>query len=452
MTLDELKVYTVRVKDGSGCLFQPIQNENNYTYILTSKHLFEGISRDENGKDIPYETQNGTGVLIVRQINVDNQWQEQIIPFVLIRDQTYFPHKEADAAILKIDHIAGFDKIISIDIPTNIDGYSLYGFPSQYRNNQIGSRDTSYSIRELELPSQNLQNAQLKNDVLAHAQIEGMSGGGILLPQNENAYIIGIQSEMKHAAWANGKICFVPMKYFSEIVNYDEYATLLTKLHPPYVGKFDFLADSAFTLKVDFINENKIQDTRTYLRNKTVEVINSGITPISIKELFKNKLLIDETELNSLETKNIWIGWLEFLTIFNIVKDENIDENQLFEIFDSVRLKYTHAEDCTTLFQDYLSKSDYTGMIQGGTILINSKKAPQKPFKFSKGTMKNITKVQDVRGFRTDLGIDPFQSFSFIHLDYYKTGCIINKLEEYENLSEPQLLAKLKEEYHELFN
>ena len=32
MTLDELKLYTVRVKDGSGCLFQPILNENNYTY------------------------------------------------------------------------------------------------------------------------------------------------------------------------------------------------------------------------------------------------------------------------------------------------------------------------------------------------------------------------------------------------------------------------------------
>src|SRR5690606_8580738 len=161
-------------------------------------------------------------------------------------------------------------------------------------------------------------------DTLNKLQIEGMSGGGILSIQGENVYIIGIQSEMKHAVWASGKICFVPTKYFSEIINYEEYNGLLTPLHPPYLGKFDFLQDIAFTLEVDFINENKIEDTRTYLRNKAVDVINSGITPISIKELFNNKLLIDEDEFSCLDTKNIWIGWLEFLTIFNIVKDENI--------------------------------------------------------------------------------------------------------------------------------
>ena len=452
MTLDKLKLYTVRVKDGSGCLFQPILNENNYTYILTAKHLFEGITQDDDGNDIPYTTQDGTEISIIRQVNVDGQWQEQIIPFVLTQGQTYFSHKEADAAILKIDPLPGFDKIISIEIPNKIDTYSLYGFPKQMENNPIGNRDNDYKIRDFGLPAQYLQNAQLVNDTLNKLQIEGMSGGGILSIQGENVYIIGIQSEMKHAVWASGKICFVPTKYFSEIINYEEYNGLLTPLHPPYLGKFDFLQDITFTLEVDFINENKIEDTRTYLRNKAVEVINSGITPLSIKELFNNKLLIDEDEFSCLDTKNIWIGWLEFLTIFNIVKDEIIDENQLLEIFDCVRLKYTHVEDCTTLFKDKLSKSDYTGLKKGNTVVINSKNAPKKPFKFLNGIPRDITKVQDIRGFRTDLEIDPFQSFNFVHLDYYKTECIINKLEEYEHLNEVQLLTKLKQEYHELFN
>lgn len=452
MTLEELKLYTVRVKDGSGCLFQPILNESNYTYILTAKHLFEGMTQDEDGNDIPYITQDGAEISIIRQVNVDGQWQEQIIPFVLTQGQTYFPHKEADAAILKIDPLLGFDKIISIEIPNKIDTYSLYGFPKQMKNNAIGNRDNDYKIRDFGLPAQYLQNAQLVNDTLNKIQIEGMSGGGILSIQGENLYIIGIQSEMKHAAWANGKICFIPMKYFSEIINYVENKTLLTKLCPPYVGKFDFLRDAAFTLEVDFIDENKIEDTRTYLRNKAHEVIKSGITPISIKELFNSKLLIDEEESSCLDTKNIWIGWLEFLTIFNIVKDENIDENQLLEIFDCVRLKYTHVEDCTTLFRDKLSKSDYTGLKQGNTVVINSKNAPRRPFKFLNGIPRNITKVQDVRGFRTDLEIDPLQSFNFVHLDFYKTVSIINKLSEYENLDQEQLLTKLKQEYHDLFN
>lgn len=454
MTSNELKLYLVRVKDGSGCLFQPILNENNYTYILTAKHLFEGFRLDENGECIPYSELDGAEIEIVRQINEDGQWKEQKIPFVLTRGETYFPHKEADAAILIVSPLHPlFDKIISIDIPKSVEGYSLYGFPNHYRNKEVGNRDTSYSIRELELPAQYLQNAQLTNDTLNLPHIEGMSGGGILSKQDENIRIIGIQSEVKHAAWANGKICFVPMKYFFEIINYEEYNTVLTKLHPPFVGRFDFLRDNAFSLDVDAWNENRIESIRIHLRNKALDVIQSGITPLGIKELFKNRLLIDETESQSLDTKNIWIGWLEFLTIFNIVKEENITPQQLSEVFNNVRLKYTHVEDCTTLFQDHLSKSDYIGLKPRGAVIINSKKAPRIPFRIPVGGMINKINIpQDKRGFRTNSGIDPFQLFSFVHLDYFKTKCIINKLEEYDNLNEEQLFEKLKQEYNELFN
>ncbi len=454
MTLDELKLYTVRVKDGSGCLFQPILDENKYTYILTAKHLFESVSQDEDGNDVAYTTPDGTEISIVRQVNVGGHWQEQIIPFILIRNQTYFPHKYADAAILKVEPLLPeFDKIISIEIPNKIDNYSLYGFPKQMENNAVGSRDTDYKIRESGLPAQYLQNAQLINDTLNKLQIEGMSGGGILSIQGENVYIIGIQSEMKHAVWANGKICFVPMKYFSEIIDYEEYKAFLTKLHPPFLGKFDFLRDEAFALEVDAWDENKIESIRIHLRNKALDVILSNITPLGIRELFERRLLIDENEVQCLDNKSIWLGWLEFLTIFNIIKEENITTQQLEEIFNNVRLKYTHVEDCTTLFQDRLSKSDYFGLKSGGTVIINSKKTPRKPFRIPVGGMINNIKIpQDKRGFRTDLGIDPFQSFSFIHLDYFKSECILNKLDEYENLSEIQLLTKLKQEYHELLN
>ncbi|OFX53954.1 MAG: hypothetical protein A2066_00775 [Bacteroidetes bacterium GWB2_41_8] len=454
MTLDELKLYLVRVKDGSGCLFQPILNEDNFTYILTAKHLFEGSRPNENGEDTPYSDLDGTEIKIIRQINLNGKWQDVIIPFVLTRGETYFPHKDADASILKVSPLLpGFDKIISIELPIKINSYSLYGFPKQYEGNPIGNKDTDYRIREAGLPAQYLQNAQLTNDTLNLPQIEGMSGGGILSIQNENIYIIGIQSEVKHAVWASGKICFVPMKYFVEIINYEEFNSKLTKLHPPFVGKFDFLRDDAFELKVDAWDENKVESTRIHLRNKALDVMQLGITPVGIKELFKNRLLIDETESHCLDTKNIWIGWLEFLTIFNIVKEENITPQQLSDVFNNVRLKYTHVEDCTTLFQDHLSKSDYIGLKPRGTVIINSKNAPRKPFRVPIGGMINNIRIpQDKRGFRTDLGIDPFQSFSFVHLDYFKTECIINKLEEYQNLSEEQLFAKLKQEYDELFN
>ncbi len=452
MTLDELKLYTVRVKDGSGCLFQPILNENNYTYILTAKHLFEGMKQDNDGNDITYTTQDGTEISVVRQVNVDGQWQEQIIPFVLTQGLTYFPHKVADAAILKIDLLSGFDKIISIEIPIKIDAYALYGFPKQMENNAIGNKDNDYKIRESGLPAQYLQNAQLVNDTLNKHQIEGMSGGGILSIQGENVYVIGIQSEMKHATWANGKICFVPMKYFSEIIDYEEYTGLLTKLNPPYVGNFDFLKDEAFVLKVNSWNENTISSTRMHLKNKAFSVIQSDITPIGIKELFENRLLIDENESYCLDAKNLWIAWLEFLTVMNIIKDTTISSKQISEVFNDIRLKYLDNIECEDLISHKLPKSEYFGLQAGATVFISTNTPPESPLVIPRGKVIDIKTVYDKSRFKTDKGIDPYTSFNFIHLDSFKKKCIIEKMESYKNLGEQEVLELLKNEYNALFN
>lgn len=450
MALDELKRYTVRVNNGSGCLFQPILNEDGFTYILTAKHLFENGMRDENDEIIP-PISDGTEISIFRQVNNEGQWQLIPIPFTLTRGVTYFPHLIADAAILKIDFLPGFDQIVSIDISRVNAACYLNGFPNQFEG-QAGEEYTTYSIKELEASGDYSQNAQLTNNVLNKLQVEGMSGGGILELKDVQVFIIGIQSRMKHPQYANGKICFVPMKYFSEIINYEEYDTFLTKLHPPFVGKFDFLRDESFALKVDAWDENSILSTRTHLRNKALSVIQSDVTPISIKELFKNRLLIDENEAHCLDTKNIWIAWLEFLTIMNIVKDDNLTIQQLNEIFDTIRLKYLDTNDWTDFIPNKLSKSDYFGLQPDSTVIVSTRMPPERPFIIPKGKIVDIARVYDKSGFRTDKGIDPFTSFNFVHLDYFKKKCIIDKMAAYQNLSEQEFLALLKIEYNELFN
>lgn len=234
MRLDDLKLYTVRINNGSGCLFQPVLNGSEFTYILTAKHLFENGMKDEEDEvvlPIPDETE----ISIIRQEYVEDEWQQIPIPFILKRGVTYFAHKDADAAILKINYLSPqFDKIVSNDIPEISDGYYLNGFPNQF-GEILGEEYTIYNIREIEASGNYSQNAQLTNDVLNKAQIEGMSGGGIISVQKDHISIIGIQSRVKHSNWANGKICFVPMKYFFEIINYEEFNKLLTQLQLPNI-------------------------------------------------------------------------------------------------------------------------------------------------------------------------------------------------------------------------
>jgi hypothetical protein len=165
--------------------------------------------------------------------------------------------------------------------------------------------------------------------------------------------------------------------------------------------------------------------------------------------------LINENDSCCLSHKKIWISWLEFLVIMNLVKYETLTKEKLSEIFNSYRLKYSNANEWTEIFRGDLLNSDYVGLKPGSTVFVNTRNAPKtnRHLIIPKGTMpKNIGKVYDKRGFKADIGVDPCMSFCFVHLDYFKTKCIIDKLDEYENLSEEQLLEKLKNEYHELFN
>lgn len=42
---DDLRLFTVKVGGGSGCLFQPLNSE--YSYVLTAKHVIEGVETIE---------------------------------------------------------------------------------------------------------------------------------------------------------------------------------------------------------------------------------------------------------------------------------------------------------------------------------------------------------------------------------------------------------------------
>lgn len=328
MTLDELKLYTVRVKDGSGCLFQPILNENKYTYILTAKHLFEGVKQDEDGNNIPYVIQDGTEIKIVRQIKVGDVWQNIEIPFTLISGETYFPHKNADATILKIVYLENFNNIFIDNIKKSKEVYYLNGFPQELKL-QVGQEYTTYSIKEFESTGNYSQVAQLNNSTLNKSQIEGMSGGAILSLQGKYISIIGIQSCVKHPNWAHGKISFVPIKYYNEIIEEYNLATL---------NKFDFnkIFDFNYCLKNHdfYINRKEDKEFHNYI-NKNIWVYGSsgcGKTTYINKNLITNNEKYEYLDLSMtcfLTEDDIYD---ELINHFEIREDITIERNYVNKI------------------------------------------------------------------------------------------------------------------------
>ena len=451
MNNDDLKRYSVIVGNGSGCIFQPMTED--YTYILTAKHLFYIEKENERGQKIREEIPNGTLINIRKQIHDGEKWEEKEIPFKLSKGKNYFPHKEADIAILKIlPAIEGFDKIIVQDSFERDNGFELCGSPEQWSDNSEGERYTTQSIERFVVSGNYSYMAQLF-PAFDRNIIAGMSGGGILKISNDNISIIGIQSKMANGSnFPTGQIGFVPMLYFNQIADYNENQTKLTKLYPNYLSNFSFLKDEVFLLEVDAIDEDKVADVRTTLRNKALEITRSEVTPWGIKELFKERLLVFDKNIDCLSYKPIWIAWLEFLTILNVIKYQDVKIEILSEVFNMYRLKYADVDDWSELeIRNQLGKSDYIGLKPNSTVFVSTRRPPKRQFYFPKGKLIDISRPYNKDGFRTDGGLDPFTSFDFVHIDYFKTKCIIDKIEEYQNMNENELLNKLKEEYHELF-
>lgn len=318
MNLDELKLYTVQVGNGSGCLFQPI-SENKYTYVLTAKHLFEGTTLDDNGATVDYSFTDGTEISIFRPIKNVEGWNEIEIKLMLKRGENYFAHKYADAVILKLPYLSGFDKIYTSEINQRVEGYSLYGYPNRFKSRNAGNKDTGYGIKSLITSVNYGYTAQLFSTTLNKDEIEGMSGGGILKTIDGFVSLIGIQSEMKHANYATGQINFVSISFFDEIVT--ENIGYLSALYPPYLSSFQFLEEEIFNVKPGVLTQEKCDKLTTILKAKAKEIEKSDLTPKYIRDFIKEKYpAFYQQESNEISKKKIWSIWLELLTIINIAK------------------------------------------------------------------------------------------------------------------------------------
>ncbi|MDQ0640210.1 hypothetical protein QF042_003775 [Pedobacter sp. W3I1] len=450
MTQDDLKKYTVVVGEGSGCLFQPMTE--NFTYIITAKHLFDEDKELESGETIKELKPNGSLIHIARHTHNGDVWDLESIDFVLQLDENYFPHEHADLAILKIPFLNGCNMINIIEEPIFVQGINLCGFPNTANANIAGERYQTKEIQNFGATGNYSISAQLIGN-FDQQDIEGMSGGGILSLNGDGITFSGTQSKMASLLYPAGRIGFIQPKYAREIIEYPKYAGRLEKLYPNTLANFSFLRDKAFLLDVDAMDVENADGARVTLLNKAQYIIDSEITPFAIRELFKERLLVNENDKTCLGYNAVWIAWLEFLTIMNIAKYDQIDSTNLSQIFNSYRLMYVHTDDWTAVnISQVYGKSNYFGLKPDSTVIVSSKSPAKTKFKIAKGTLIDIKRPYDKKGFRTDMGIHPFTCFDFVHIDYFKTKCIVQKIEEYQDLSEQDILDKLKQEYNDLFN
>lgn len=441
MTINDITEYVACVNGGSGVIFQPM--DEKYSYILTAKHVFDDIAIDA------YK-----GKVRVEYFLKASGKVESLREFDLKEGDNYFPHagEDIDIAIIKISRINAPDNIIltSNYFVENKD-YFLVGYPEK-RRNRVGLDKLRVDNNVNILQAKEFKRVEADIDKNQNwDELKGTSGGGIFKPSGAYLLLAGIQSQVPDNDEALGRIEFTPVKILNEII--ENYPGNLEPIFPAYLKCFSFLKDDIFVLAVDMFDEDKIAFARSYLKNKVSEVIQSGITPIAIKSFFENRLLVNESESPALYERKIWLVWLEFLTILNVIKYKNFGEKELIEIFCCFRLIYSDsAEEWTYLIKEELLYSDYRGLKPDSNVFVGSKTKPLGTLSIPRDKIRNIGKVYDKNRFKTDAGIHPYTHFNFIHVTYLERVCIIEKLEQYAVIQDEEtLLELLKNQYNELF-
>lgn len=459
MNEHDLKRYTVILDRGSGVLFQPL--DETKTYILSAKHNFYNKGPDGRGEKTE---------VFKEKINCyfsDAQNDKKEIE--VKKGINYFEHDAFDAAILILEEKLGdYNQIFVDENCVAFNECLLCGYPSKIHDN----KNDRYSNHQIHRKIVTTENGYFRLETtfgnLNHEDMIGFSGGGILRISNGIINVIGIQSSTI-TDYANGQIDVVPINKFTEIVEENG----LSEMIPSFLTNFKFLQDKAFNFNAGS-GENDIAIVKLVLKRKTLEVINSEITPNFIKNHFKKKLFLSEGDISTLKDELIYITWLEFLTFLNIIKSKICTKDELIENQSILRLIFNINETewlGENFVKDCLSY-DYENLNEDGTVFIKTKNSPNKikDYSIKKGAIvPSITTIKeqyiqgspiyngegsDIFNAESESKEFIFDKYNFIHFEYLKYIMLVEKSDDYKTfnrLNERDLLTKLKAEYGKVF-
>lgn len=458
MREDDLKRYTVIIDGGSGVLFQPL--DETITYILSAKHIFYETIKNEGAADTKK---------IKKKIKMFfSNAQYEPIEIEINESENYFEHRDDfDAAILVVDKISGYNQILIDENCIIFNECFLCGYPSKIRSNKNDRYSSHQITRKITTTENGYFRLETNFGNLNYDDILGFSGGGILKLNDDVINIIGIQSATT-TEYANGHIDIVPISKFVEIVESNN----LSEMIPSFLSHFKFLKDKAFNITAGILDDN-ISYTRKFLKEKTLEVINSDITPLFIKQLFKERLLVSDDSKNKLNEELIYITWLEFLTLINIAKTVGCNQNDLEQIFSMTRLLYKNTDEdwqSNDFLGDCLS-ANYLGLNESATVFIKTKSDPVASniayYKLEKGSLVpridafrqsyengTLSIVSNIGRSMDDVQDFVFDKFHFVHFEYLKKYMLVENSENFKSFkksNEHELLIKLKEEYAKVF-
>lgn len=341
---NEIVRFAVKVNNGSGCLFQPMTDE--YSYVLTAKHI----------------VQNQQSISVVHQYLGE---KGEVVSDTLEVIGAPFLHLDGgkDAAILKVKTNKILPNLLRASNIFEKGGeYYLVGHPETRIANEFSVRKDHLIVENR--VQHNYVEAKL-NQPVTYKEIVGQSGGGIIGVDGGIALLAGIQKQMAVLDDNEqlSRINFMPIDFFDEIVeaNQDE----LKPLYPPYIGSMNVLLTEIYPLNNLPNSEQRVQ---IMLRKMAAPLCDSFV-PLNLLSV-GDEMIIDGQSRDLSLNKVLWISFLEFLVLNQLVWNTELAPKDIPEIYKTRKLFFGISKHWTDLTESIL-KSDLSQIEKGGKIIVS---------------------------------------------------------------------------------
>jgi hypothetical protein len=410
--IDKLSQYTVKVEGGSGCLFQPIDDE--YIYVLTAKHVILG----KNSPSIFRQT-------IKKDGTIDNE------PLEIIGTPFLHNDENKDAAIIKVKKVKVDDSLLRDDLSTEKrDNYYLCGHPDARRDDNYSFRTNKLTIKNIK--QYNYREAELEK-IANREEIVGQSGGGIIKIEETCFLLAGIQKKMSVPAGKEslGNIDFMPLLFFDEII--EQYQESLSALFPPYIGSFERLLNDIFPLTNLEYKKDLIQKE---LKRISKDLC-SDFTPNSILEIFNDEFLANGTDKTISIHKKLWSSFLELLTYNQLHSEKKLKLEDLKELHKKRKLFIIDTNSWTKKLNEIYS-SNLSDIENGGSIVVcaTDENIPTR-VEYSKEELKllipDISSPIDPKNISNTVS-NPFEELKLVNI-YKFQDSIINNILKYQEMN-----------------
>lgn len=440
MTVSEImQSYCVKVNGGSGVLVNAMTQE--YSYVLTAAHVIlneEGnIISDEEGNIAVHDYQDNP--LNVLSELIPQEWRES-------RADHY------DFAILKVNYQERLaQKCLPASDLSDRASLTLVGFPETERNSSDPIKE--YIGHKISVANELLM---LSLDGIPGTNtIKGMSGGGVYHVQGERPFLTGIEFRMDGSTSEQqyGRSQCHCLSKFEALIKINSSAPMI----PAYLECFSRVKDLIFEFNV--INTSNVLNLKGALEELANNLIGRGLPPpYKVMADYNSELLVNPARLNELESRQLWVGYLEFLVISTLMDNSSsADENYIKSLDRKRRLLYTSDNTNWISRLEELLKVARKLLDKDGTLIVASPDVSAKPLPPDFHLEHVISDIASVPN-QGPLAIDKvesaiYTSYKLTHLEGLRNKCVIDEEFNYSRLqTRKQQLQMFRDKLSEIIN